>query len=67
MIERAIAAGIPFAWVAADSVYGIGHVEMVFRRVGRGHVLGVNSSHHFRSWQRKQPIAGSAEEIAATV
>ena len=44
MIERAIAAGVPFAWVAADSVYGIGHVEMVLRRAGRGYVLGVSSS-----------------------
>ena len=36
MIERAIAAGVPFAWVAADSVYGIGHVEMALaaRRQG---------------------------------
>jgi SRSO17 transposase len=24
MIDRAIAAGVPFAWVAADSVYGVG-------------------------------------------
>jgi len=53
MIERAIAAGVPFAWVAADSVYGIGHVEMELRRAGKGYVLGVNSSQHFRSWQRK--------------
>ena len=27
MIERAIAAGVPFAWVAADSVYGVGDIE----------------------------------------
>jgi SRSO17 transposase len=27
MIDRAIAAGVPFAWVAADSVYGVGEVE----------------------------------------
>ena len=24
MIERALAAGVPFRWVAADSVYGVG-------------------------------------------
>ena len=64
MIERAIAAGVPFAWVAADSVYGVGDVEMALRRAGKGYVLGVNSSHHFRSWQRKPPVAGTAEEIA---
>jgi SRSO17 transposase len=31
---------VPFAWVAADSVYGIGHVEMALRRAGKGYVLG---------------------------
>jgi SRSO17 transposase len=67
MIERAMAAGVPFAWVAADSVYGIGHVEMALRRAGKGYVLGVNSSHHFRSWQRKPPVASTAEEIAVTI
>src|SRR5512144_3319702 len=28
MIERAIAADVPFAWVAGDSVYGVGEIEM---------------------------------------
>ena len=42
MIERAIAAGVPFAWVAADSVYGVGEIEMALRRAGKGYVLGVN-------------------------
>src|ERR687885_1016945 len=37
MIERAIAAGVPFAWVAADSVYGIGEIEMALR-AGKGYV-----------------------------
>src|SRR5271165_7084476 len=27
MIERALAAGVPFGWVAADSVYGVGDIE----------------------------------------
>ena len=30
-VERAVAAGVPFAWVAADSVYGVGEVEMALR------------------------------------
>jgi SRSO17 transposase len=67
MIGRAIAAGVPFAWVAADSVYGVGDVETVLRRAGRGYVLGVNSNHQFRSWQGKPPVAGTAEAIAGTV
>src|SRR3954451_20786448 len=28
MIERALTAGVPFAWVTADSVYGVGELEM---------------------------------------
>ena len=32
---------VPFAWVAADSVYGVGDVEKIaLRRAGRGYVLG---------------------------
>jgi SRSO17 transposase len=64
MIERAIAAGLPFAWVAADSVYGVGEIETALRRAGKGYVLGVNSSHPFNSWANKLPVAGTAEEIA---
>lgn len=67
MVERAIAASVPFAWVAADSVYGTGEVEMALRRAGRGYVLGVSSSHHFRSWQQNPPIAGTAAEIVSHV
>jgi SRSO17 transposase len=64
MIGRAIAAGVPFAWVAADSVYGVGEIETTLRRAGKGYVLGVNGSHPFNSWGDKPPAAGTAEEIA---
>src|SRR5271168_574967 len=64
MIGRAIEAGVPFAWVAADSVYGVGDVERVLRRAGKGYVLGVNSTHHFGSWGGKPVVAGTAEAIA---
>src|SRR3954471_18556219 len=47
MIERAVAAGVPFAWVAADSVYGVGEIETALRRAGKGYVLGVSGSHPF--------------------
>jgi SRSO17 transposase len=45
MIERAMAAGVPFSWVAADSVYGVGELEMALRRAGKGYVLGQPSTH----------------------
>ena len=64
MIDRAIAADAPFAWVAADTVYGVGDIEMDLRRAGKGYVLGVASSHHFGSWGNKPPLAGTAEDIA---
>src|SRR5450759_4357343 len=66
MIDRAIAAGVPFRWVAADSVYGIGDIERNLRRAGKGYVLGVNSNHWFASWGKPQFVAGTAEDIAKT-
>src|SRR5215210_6179639 len=64
MVERAIAAGVPFAWVAADSVYGTGEVEMALRRAGKGYVLGVNSNSQFNSWGAKPAVVGTAAAIA---
>src|SRR3954466_12228865 len=64
MIERAIAAEVPFAWVAGDSVYGVGELEMALRRGGKGYVLGVNATQPFNSWIGKPTVAGTAEEIA---
>ena len=67
MIEGAIAAGVPFAWVAGDSIYGVGEIEMLLRRAGKGYVLGVTGSHHFWSWSTKLAVAGRAAEIAVTL
>jgi SRSO17 transposase len=64
--ERALAAGVPFRWVAADSVYGVGDIERDLRQAGKGYVLGVNSNHWFASWGKPQRVAGTAEEIAKT-
>jgi len=64
MIERAITAGVPFGWVAADSVYGVGDIEMALRRAGKGYVLGVNATASFNSWMGKLEAAGTAESIA---
>src|SRR4249920_1372383 len=64
MIERAVAAAVPFAWVAADSVYGVGGVERALRRAGKGYVLGVASNHSVTSWGKTKTIAGTAESVA---
>ena len=44
MIERAVAAGVRFKWLATDSVYGVGSLQTVLRRAGKGYVLGVAST-----------------------
>jgi SRSO17 transposase len=36
MIERAIAADVLFAWVTADSIYGVSEIEMMLRRQAKG-------------------------------
>jgi SRSO17 transposase len=64
MIARAIAAKVPFSFVAADSVYGKGEIETLLRKAGKGYVLGVASNHVFCSWGKPQPVAGTASAIA---
>ena len=64
MIARAIGAGVPFAWVATDSIYGVGEIEMALRGAGKGYVLGVTGQHRFWSWGKHLVVAGTAEGIA---
>jgi SRSO17 transposase len=64
MIERAIAAGVRFAWVATDTIYGVGAIEMQLRRAGKGYVLGAHATDQFNSWGKSPPMAGTAEQIA---
>jgi SRSO17 transposase len=64
MIARAIAAGVPFAWVAADTIYGVGKVERQLRQAGKGYVLGAQATDRFNSWDRSPPVAGTAQRIA---
>ena len=63
MVERAIAADVPFTWVAADTVYGTGGVETALRRAGKGYVLGAGADARFNSWIGKPAVSGTAEEI----
>jgi SRSO17 transposase len=64
MIERALAAGVPFAWVATDTIYGVGRIEMQLRRAGKGYVLGAHATDQFNAWGDKPEVAGTAETIA---
>src|SRR6201988_4294930 len=67
MIAHAIAAKVPFSFVAADSVYGTGEIETLLRKAGKGYVLGVASNHVFYSWGKQQPVAGTAAAIAQSL
>ena len=67
MIERALAARVPFAWVAADTVYGVGEIEMALRRAGRGYVLGVTGTHQVRSWGVQPFMVSTAETVARSL
>jgi SRSO17 transposase len=40
MIARAIAASVPFKWVAGDTVYGVGDIEQQLRRAGKAMYSG---------------------------
>jgi SRSO17 transposase len=64
MIERALAAGVPFDWVATDTIYGVGSLEMLLRRARKGYVLGAHASDRFNSWDKSPPVAGTAAKIA---
>jgi SRSO17 transposase len=64
MIAHAIAAKVPFSFVAADSVYGTGEIETMLRKAGKSYVLGVASNHLFNSWGKGRFVRGSAAKIA---
>jgi SRSO17 transposase len=67
MIARALAAKVPFSFVAIDSVYGTGGIETQLRKAGKGYVLGVASNHVFRSWGKEKLVSGTAATIAQSL
>src|SRR5215469_1363982 len=67
MIARAIDAKVPFCFVAADTVYGMGMIETQLRDAGKGYVLGAPSNRVFHSWGKPQPVSGTADTIAQSL
>src|SRR5215469_11323878 len=67
MITRAIAAKVPFFFVAADTVYGTGLIEALLRNAGKGYVLGVAANRVFHSWGKPQLVSGTAATIAQSL
>jgi SRSO17 transposase len=64
MLDRALEAGVPFAWVAGDSVYGADHrIRRRLEARGRGYVLAVTSGQRLgfvpvENWLAKVPPDG---------
>src|SRR5215210_2997736 len=64
MLDRALEADVPFAWVAGDSVYGADHrIRRRLEARGRGYVLAVTSGQRLgfvpvESWLAKVPPEG---------
>lgn len=67
MIARALAAKVPFSFVATDTVYGTGDIETMLRKAGKGYVLGVAANHAFNSWGKKRFVRGTAAKIAQSL
>ncbi len=67
MVERAMVSGVPFAWVAADTVYGVSEFEMVLRHAGKGYVLGMPRTQEVWSSGTRPDVAGTTEDVAATL
>jgi len=64
MLDRALEAGVPFAWVTGDSVYGADHrIRRRLEARGRGYVLAVTSGQRLGfvpvgNWLAKVPPDG---------
>jgi SRSO17 transposase len=64
MLQRALAAGVPFAWVTGDSVYGSDHrLRRLLERHQRGYVLAVTSTQRLglkpvEDWLEDVPARG---------
>ena len=60
MLERARAAGVPFAWIAGDSVYGADHaIRRWAERHRRGYVLAVTSGQRLGA----RPVTDWTEDL----
>ena len=56
MLERALEAGVPFAWVTGDAVYGSDRrLRMWLEQKGMSHVLAIKSNEQLWVWPEKGP------------
>ena len=66
MIERAIAAGVPFSWVVGDEVYGNDRrLRVWLEQQERPHVLAIRSTETLWAWVAGQgPVPVAAKDLA---
>ena len=68
MLERALEAGVPFAWVTGDAVYGSDRrLRMWLDQKGMSHVLAIKSNEQLWVWPEKGPRQVRADRLAALV
>jgi SRSO17 transposase len=67
MIARAIAAKVPFAFVAADSVYGTGDIETMLRKAGKGLCSGCCFQSCVPFLGQEALVGGTAADIAQSL
>lgn len=69
MLERALDAGVPAAWVTGDEVYGSdGKLRRALEAWGQGYVLAVRSNEHVTRWPPYgSPGVGTVAALAAAV
>ncbi len=67
MIDRALDAGVPARWVAADAVYGSDYTfRAAVERRGLGYVVGVRTDHSVRVGWRQREVRSLLPEVPAT-
>ena len=65
LIARAVAAGVPGAWVTADAVYGTAGFRDAVEGHGLGYVLGVKSDHAAHRGVRVTPARDVVRELGS--
>ena len=66
MVERAVAAGVPARWVAADAVYGSDyHFRLTAETLGLGYVVGVRADYSIFSAFRQVRVRSLLDQVPA--
>ena len=68
MLERALASGVPFAWVAGDEIYGSDrNLRLWLERKGIPHMLAVKTNEKLWALTDKGALQVRADKLASQV